>query len=1285
MDDMKILRCTLILVALVLVPARRPSAQEADDSTVPPALTNAVATSPASTNAAAAIEPAWRVYDDPGMRGDHRWVSEFAQHTKRLDNDEKEKRNENRFASGAMTIRGRYAIPAPDASGRVVRMRLHLEGQRHLRLSFRCGDQQYMVWSDQHHYQYLLAGKVTGLAPFRKDRNKAFHVRRVTDDGGLWYTYADGFLEIRYQDGQFVIARGPMVLLSFPIEEAPRDMVLDMKGSLRLFQVLTLPPLLFEPDPFLAPLDTPSAAGDLAWRMRSHGQDDAARLIRNEAGAVELVSEDTEHPIRADLPFRTKAPAILLMKIDSCTPGAGISVPYLSQEGLSLYVGEANGLRVICTDPSQENSMRTSFDNGLIVDETFYCRAVYGMDFIQIDLSSDGRTWFNYNMTPLRDRSGVSTLSIGMMLAGDRARVAQKTREKAVKARERRAKQTHLQAARRKARRDLERGKTVDMKIFDDPVEEETVSSKGVRQQMRISHVVIRAVPVFDGFVDSEMINGVPSDVTGTAWRLASNHALLNEWAPASVRQEAAVDMVDALVDTADTALVLKAVREAAPFMLPPKRSGSQQSVDCELLLHKLGNRMLIDDNIELSREWLDAWYSLNFSEMKIRRRSEDISPPPVVRTVLYDLYGRKEWEQLRRRALEYMFFSLPGSKNLLGSWMLDQASDNLGVPAGDEGLMRSHFWMHPFRIRTDRETQNMLIDFFSSLKTGENARACKLLVKGYDANALTVMPNDEDLYAPVGVLLKSILDSNKALQQRLVDDFGRVGLIRLNRALEQGRMKDLEQIAIQFHGTDAARKALSSLGDYNLTAGQFQEAVNRYNPLIPEASGQEQSNLIAKRNLALAMMGERATERVIDTVSLPGGDMSAKQYEEMLETLLKKHRSVKEFVDVNPEIAQSKPSRNDLDLHHIADLPFFMTQPINSTVKGQYLLMQQGRVLTAIDMAARKVAWSSGTADPKYERFAYDPLVLADRVVAAVYVDNTRVMRCFNLSDGRVLWDMPFSDHVVSSPFRIGNALFIVTSTTDKYLTLNRIRLSDGQPVFARQLIRHHVREGQIPFADTAASSSSVVIASLGMLVCCNEWGEINWVRRLTFVPPDVDPELSATFPSGNCMIIDGQVIICSPSSPSIDSVDLATGRKVWSRFRPQRRELLGQAGDLVLVRNRFGIEALRVMDGQREWGTRADEEGTSILLGRSGAILDIRLDRVDAKPASENVVRRATLVSTDDGRGLASWDLTQKETTLHDVVYSFHQGEKVFVVTRDYEKHRHRKEPCARLCVLE
>ena len=1261
-------------------------AQDADNSTIPPVRTNEVAAIPPPTNAAATVEEAWRIYDDPGMRGDYRWVSEFAKHARRLDDDGESKKNDKPFANGAMTVRGRYTIPAPDASGRVVRMRLRLEGQRRFQLSFRCGDQRYKVWSDQHHSNYLLAGRVTGLDRFRREKEKQDHVRRMTDDGGLWYAYADGFMDLRYQDGQFVIARGPIVLLSFPVEEAPREVVLDMKGTLHLFQVLTLPPLRPDPHPFLVPLDTSPTAGALTWRMSSEGQDDAVRLVQDEDGSVELVSADVEHSVKATVSIQTKAPAVLVAKVHSSTPGVGISVPYLSPEGLSLYVAEANGQRVICSDPSQQNTVRMAFDSGLIVDESFYCRAVYGLDFVQIDLSSDGKTWFNYNLTPFRDRSAISTFNMGMMLVGDRARIAQKAREKAIKARERRAKASRLAAARRKARRDLDKGLTVDMKIFDDPVEEETVSSEGVRQQIRISHLSVRSLPLFDGFVDPEVISGVPSDTADRDWRMASSHALIREWAPASVKQEAVVDMVDALIDgNDDSDRILKAIRVAAPLMLPPKRSGNRESVDCETLLHGLGNRMLVDDELGLFPEWLDAWYALNLSEMKTRMQSEEISPPPVVRTVLYDLYGRGEWEMLRRRALEYMFFSLPGSKNLLGSWMLDQASGNLGISPGDEGLVRNRFWMHPFRIATDRETQNMLIDFFSALETGENARACKLLVKGYDANVLTVMPDDKDLYAPVNVLLRSILESNKGLQQMLIDDFGRVGLIRVNRALEQGRMEDLEKIVIQFHGTVAARKALSSLGDYNLTAGQFREAVNRYHPLIPGASGQERDNLVAKHNLARAMMGQRSSERVTGTVSLPGGDMSAEKYEEMLEALLKKHQHVEEFLNINPEVEKARPSRADLDLRHVADLPFFTALPVRSTVKGKYLLMQQGRVMTAIDMSAGKVAWSSGTPNRKYEGFACSPLVFADRVVSAMYVEEKRMLRCFNLPDGRVLWEMPFGDRVVSSPFRIGNALFVVTLSSNESLVLNRIRLSDGQPVFAKSLIRHNVREGEVVFTDTAVYGSSIVVASLGMLVCCDDWGDITWVRRMTVVPPDVDPVLSAALPSGGCMIIDGQVIVCSRGSPIIEGVDLETGRKIWSRIQPQRRDLLGQAGNLVLVRNHLGIEALGVRDGKRVWGTGAEDEGTSSLLGQSGAILDIRLDRVDAKSPSSSAVRRATLVSAVDGHDLISWDLTEKGTTLHNVVSSFHQGKKTFVVTSDYEKIRHRKEPSARLCVLE
>ncbi len=1189
------------------------------------------------TNAAASVVPAWRVYDDPSVRGDHRWMADFDEHATLIEEYEAAKKPHN---ARYVTLRGAYAIPVPTESGRAVRIRFNQSNLKNTRLTFRSGTNLYQVAQDRTHRHFLSAGRVVLPSELTKGKQSGVHpVHRLTDDGGLWQALADGLMDLRYQDAHFIVARGPRVLLSFPVEPAPMDMVLAGEARLDLFRVLDLPPLEWEQGALHAPPEELQPAALMPWRLDSlfYGREDedAARLVRHEDGSIELFSSNTPCLRTAEATFRSESPMVITLKILSASAGAGVYLPGPNRSPLKFYIGKLNGRNVICRSPHDLGKQMSPFQDLHVLESPFFCRATYGLDFVQIDFSNDGRTWVTHSRQALHRHHAFSPLRVAMVLGGTR-------------------RQKH--------------------------------NAPGPEQSIRLSAVAVDTFRLLEGLVDPAILSGVPPDSSGHEWRMACNRALINGWAPAELRQKAVDDFLMTAVDAGVApGRVLQCIRSLVPFMQPPQKYGNTSSSRLAGHLDGLGNRMLMNGQPELAAEWLDLWYELDTYESRRVRGRAEVSPPPIIRGYLYGLRHEQEWEELLLRSLEYMFFARPEKQNLLASWMLDQALDHLdGVPR-EEAFARKQYWLHPLRIMTDRQTANLLNELAAATANDEFERACRILIQEYDKDALSLSGDDDGLYMPAQDLLRDAIRSEPELQDVLVEQFGRIGLIRVNRAVEQGTLDQLEQIVVQFHGTEAARKALAILADRSLSLGHFVKAAGQYDELIPSLSGAERTSAVAKRNLALAMSGRRPPEAVTETVSFPGGSFTSDQYGKLIESVLV-HRA-EEDGHAPGKPWGPWPAGETPTVRQLTDLPFFAASPVGVRQKDKYLLLQQGGALSAIDVDGARAAWSHGSVDAKSALFSFRPLVLEDRVFAALSEKKGEaVLKCLQLDKGNVLWERKLVDLPAADPFKGGRDLFLLSHSFDEHLVLQRINPANGEPEFTQHLLRHRHEERRRDNVRAIASDRRVVVSAAGMLICCDDLGRIRWVRRIACVPAEADPALSEFYHSDDLVGKDGRIVVCGPGAPELVCVDAETGSVVWTKFQPQRRRLLGLAGETVVVRNITSIEAVSIADGKTKWHSPANREGVSRYLGDPGKLLNIRFDVAEMNNKRvPGAVRSAELLSAADGTPIASWDLPHDVLPRSDIYAAFGYGRKVLLLTGDDEKKRANKEPSAQLCVVE
>ena len=90
---------------------------------------------------------------------------------------------------------------------------------------------------------------------------------RVDDDNFRWRYLREGAIDLRYQDGHIVVARGDIVLLKAPMSRVPDSLTMEMAGRLYLAEALRLKPLNLKDNGFVADSTDESKPAKREWRL----------------------------------------------------------------------------------------------------------------------------------------------------------------------------------------------------------------------------------------------------------------------------------------------------------------------------------------------------------------------------------------------------------------------------------------------------------------------------------------------------------------------------------------------------------------------------------------------------------------------------------------------------------------------------------------------------------------------------------------------------------------------------------------------------------------------------------------------------------------------------------------------------------------------------------------------------------------------------------------------------------------------------------------------------------
>ena len=1198
----------------------------------------------------------WQLYCDPNRGRDARWIHEADQYIVPHDGSRLEPKADEFF----IQARGSFSIPAPDAAGRTIRIMLQDSSPKHFRLIFRSAGKRYIMQTEPEQQHFLTVSRLTGAATTDHSRRRA---RRITDDGGRYRTYSHGLMDVRYKDGALMLAHGPLVLLSFPLEEPPSEVIMELDGRIRLFQVLHLPGFQPLPDPCAVPPLTAGVAPDVNWALDGHyrgrEEKDPFRFVEHADGSVELVSNGVREDWRkAETDIVTGEPMAITLKVEAMTPGSGLTLVLPDGHTTHLYMNRHDDLNVICRSMEDRRELAACARMGYVYDAPFWCRMVAGLDFLDVDLSQDGRTWSSFLRMGRGDSQQRAPHRLGLVMRKAGGNAPQRIRIGDVRLH-------HFTPPLRQA---------VDPALAArlPPLHEDSAKIPGsIDWPARLRAMLAKA----------------PEGADTSGWRLACFAAVATGRTTSAARRKALQLFLEEMAESeAPAGQVLTALRSVTPFLRPEKWTGHWHGTDYAEAMGRLADRMLTRGEMSAVPDWLDAWYALDVNVIRHHYSDQAREAPPLIRAYLHYLCHEGRWDALRYRSMQYVFMSRPGRENLLPSWMIAQAVGRLGMPAA-QASGEIQRWVSPLRVWTDREAGNLVGDVLTATQAGELRRACRLLAQNGPTRGLCAAPGDEALYRPAHLLLKDVITSTDGLQEALVDQFASVALIRLNGALERGRTDVVNDIIYRFPGTKAARRASISVGDRDLARGHFSQAVSRYGALLPGATGAEQTLIQGKLNLALALSGSKPVTPVTQSVHLTEKTIEAGDFNGLVEDLWKQHADNQGGGQAAGTVGNrlEAPSK-DVSLRYATELPFYPSVPMGWVRAGNYLVLQQGGLVSVVDQRGGTVVRSHGKMHRPSSGDVFRPVADGERLVALLREKDRRVLKCYGLATGEERWAYVPEQPVAGDPVRLGGSIFLVTCREDAHLELTQLSISSGEPGYSRLLLRHQAGRHGGTIARTMAVGSTIMICAGGALVACDAGGSIQWIRRLRFLPDKVDHGLSNLPPNrGMLSLGDGRVVICAPGSPCVECVDVRNGKLLWSSLQSSRCGLVAATDKVVVVRSVDGIEAVSAADGTRLWGKHVPEvHRTGFLWAFPGELAEVRLHRAPNADRPENLPRFLRRLSMADGEEIAEHAILQESSRVYNVYGLFPGEQGILVVTGDYDKQRHNK-PAARLSVID
>ena len=1077
--------------------------------------------------------------------------------------------------------------------------------------------------------------------------------RFLTSDCGRWHRSNFGVFDLRWNDGYLRMTRGNVVLLAVPLKEKPDEIILDGKlkfRDVRMFRSDPLPDDVVENSTARTRSNILSSTrpADLDWQTTDVA--DGAFSKDESTGVVHLATKsETEKRALAFVSVSDSGLSEMIFRVDSIDPGTGI------------YLGRPNGeqvFRISCVwdtggnkpslwfQPAGQHEVELRFDpEGYIVPWTGpgqWIRVVAGYGITTVQAGSDGQHWGWIVDSPSRtDWDRVETVGLFAEPKGDRQ-----------------IKLSHLSInefptlpslADPGLLSQVQAVSFAPLNVLDvgawlhkvSRLRPKEVSFTDWRRACAVATLRARprsALGIFlingllaDGAFSDQSSHSADPDV---AWKLLNeasqlvspldyNRAVQFQQLHHELARQQVIKRRDTESETdgnqGEVTERSKTVtgETAARLLSLPMQAQQTLSLTAmaaarlEVIAH------LQTDQHDRARQLIDETVFWNSNAHPSRDWWSQVDP----------LYPTLAWAELRSQ----------------GKLDTEKQTARLALPRRWKTTLTPE--RHPLAQPVSKDAYNVMAEFQAAVDGSAFQDACQVISSAGSANLIGLLPDslDDQLLVSFPNAVAMAMDRHPQLRQQMNERFGAIGRLRVRQAIENGDYRQVEAATIQFFGTPAAAESDLWLGDRALSAGQFAQARSYFERAIAgfqknsQIETSEQASAIARLRVVEGMIGERSastkTVATLRPVSFGSQTLSPEQLDSFVKELTEA-RSQQNSVNAEqsqetrlPESQFNAPQiplpvsykiekrgmyEGDLGEHAGRSVPVdtdWVSRQLAMTITDNRAYLNNRFQVTCLDLTNGSIKWNQqlggnhGSAH-YWPMLAMRPLVAGNSVYCRRLTKKGTELACFQASDGKILWQEQFEDFLVSDPFLLRGQLHILATNQSSIgptvLNLLTVHRETGSVLSSMPLLKlFDAWQNSSLICQVAAQDAHFFVSTVGVVACCNSEGQTLWVRRREWTPSKLDSRYRYARSWSPPVIYNGQLIVGQPESPTIDCLDLQTGRLVWQHVEPELRRIISQYESTLLVENREGLKAVSAESGKTIWQHHAADMLDGIAVG--------------------------------------------------------------------------------------
>lgn len=223
-------------------------------------------------------------------------------------------------------------------------------------------------------------------------------------------------------------------------------------------------------------------------------------------------------------------------------------------------------------------------------------------------------------------------------------------------------------------------------------------------------------------------------------------------------------------------------------------------------------------------------------------------------------------------------------------------------------------------------------------------------------------------------------------------------------------------------------------------------------------------------------------------------------------------------------------------------------------------------------------------------------PLELAGGVCLARRAGDGAELALLDASAGNEIWRTNTSASVCSNPIWAEQSLrcLLKRSTPDGLVEICLATFDVGTGALAGEepLAQFEQRLPDRVWGQLMLAADRLLGLVEGCAVCCDISGRVIWLRRQPWLPP----AWRQAVPAPQAIAFADYVCLASPGAQTLQCCRLDVGRLEWQQQLPEPFEIAGIAGDALVLRGLEWLYGLDRRDGRRLWRTRMRDRQAAV-----------------------------------------------------------------------------------------